>query len=39
MKNEKGTIGELKDMPREDGWEPIPTIGEIEGWTGEVEEW
>ncbi len=39
MKNEKDTIGELKEMPREDGWEPIPTIGENEGWTGEVEQW
>lgn len=27
---------ELKQMPREDGWDELPTIGEIEGWSGET---
>lgn len=31
------TIEELKEMPNEDGWDELPTIGEIEGWGG--EEW
>ena len=32
-------IEEIKEMPRNDGWEPIPTIGENEGWLGGIEEW
>ena len=27
---------ELKQMPREDGWDELPTIGEIEEWSGET---
>ena len=38
MKKET-TIEELKEMPHNDGWEQIPTIGENENWTGEVEKW
>lgn len=37
--NEPKTIEELKEMPRNDGYEPIPTIGENENWTGFVEKW
>ena len=37
--NEKGTIGELKDMPRNDGYGHVPTIGENEQWLGFVEDW
>jgi hypothetical protein len=39
MEKEKTTIEELKEMPRNDGWETTPTIGENENWTGEVEKW
>lgn len=39
-KNEPAeTIEELKEMPRNDGWGELPTIGEIEGWPGQVENW
>ena len=30
-------IEELKEMPRNDGYQPIPTIGENENWPGVVE--
>ena len=33
------TIEELKEMPRNDGYNPIPTIGETEGMMGEIERW
>lgn len=35
----KDTIEEIKEMPREDGWDEIPTIGELENWSGEVEDY
>lgn len=33
------TIGELKEMPNDDDWGDLPTIGELEGWSGEIEDW
>jgi len=30
------TIEELKEMPNGDDWGDLPTIGELEGWSGEV---
>ena len=31
------TIIEFKEMSKSDGWQDsIPTLGETEGWTGEV---
>lgn len=30
------TIGEAEDWPNGDGWGDLPTIGEAEGWGGEV---
>jgi hypothetical protein len=30
------TIGELEDWPNGDDWGHLPTIGEVEGWSGEV---
>lgn len=30
------TIEELKEMPNGDDWGDLPTIGEVEGWSGEV---
>lgn len=39
MDYETKTIGELKEMPRNDGWEGVPTVSEAEGWDGIVEQW
>jgi hypothetical protein len=39
MDKEAKTIGELKEMPKNDGWEEPQTIGESEGWMGTIEEW
>ena len=36
---EKRTIEEIKEMPRNDGWGKPRTIGEAEGWSGQVENW
>ena len=33
------TIEEVKEMPRNDGYNPIPTVGETEGMMGEIERW
>ncbi len=33
--DEKKTIGEIKEMPKGDGYEELPTIGKIEGMMGE----
>lgn len=30
------TIEDLKEMPNGDDWGDLPTIGELEGWSGEV---
>ena len=39
MEERKETIEEIKEMPHGDGWGKIPTIGETEGWSGQVENW
>ena len=33
------TIEEIKEMPSEDGYDNIPTIGEVENWSGYEEDW
>ena len=33
--NEK-TIGEIKEMPKDDGYEKLPTIGDIKEMLGEI---
>ena len=33
------TIETIKSMPREDGYDEIPTIGENENWSGKIEDW
>ena len=30
------TIGDLKEMPNGDDWGNLPTIGEVEDWSGEI---
>lgn len=38
--NDKNTIGAMRSMPTGEGdWGRIPTIGEVEGWGGEIEDW
>ena len=39
MEERKETIEEIKEMPRNDGWGEPRTIGEVEGWSGQVENW
>ena len=39
MEERKETIEELKEMPRNDGRGKVPTIGETEGWSDQVENW
>ena len=33
------TIEELKEMPNGDDWGEEMTIGQLEDWPGEVEDW
>lgn len=36
MKKQPETIEELKEMPKDDGYEKPKTIGELEGMLGEI---
>lgn len=37
MKDKKETIEEVKEMPKNDGWGELPTIGDIKNIMGQIE--